>query len=91
MLLKKIFAHLGHDAVTGAAKFGSHPFRVGSAVLRTQREEIVRVVDGGLLNFRRLVVLVDDVALVIDRREVSCSSEDLLGSTGRDDNSVGDG
>lgn len=51
----------------------------------------MRVVDGGPLNVGRLVVLVNNVALVIDRSEIPCCSEDLFGSAGRDDNPVGMG
>src|SRR6476659_11446867 len=54
----------------GIGEIRHHLLRVGPTVLRAQGVEMVRVVDGGPLHLSRLVVLVDDVALVIDRLEV---------------------
>jgi hypothetical protein len=50
----------------------------------------MRTVDGRLLDLRRPVMLVDDVSLVVDRSEIPCRGEDLLGGAGRDDHPVRD-
>src|SRR6476620_10375053 len=45
-----------------------------------EREEPVDAVLGGLLNVGWPIVLVDDVPLVMDRREIPRCGQDLLGS-----------
>jgi len=55
--------------------------RCGHHRITTQRIEIVRLVDGGLLNLGRLIVRVDDVPLVVDRGEILCRCQDLLGAS----------
>src|SRR6202012_4055554 len=56
--------------------------RVAPAVGRRQRVEPMRLVNGGLIDVR-VVVEVDPVALVVDRREVPCGGKDLLGGACR--------
>src|ERR1700758_5835896 len=68
-----------------------HLFGVGAPIGGAKRVKVVRVVDGGLLNLRRLVVLVNDVSLVVDGRVIPCSGKDLLGRAGRDNHAVRDG
>jgi hypothetical protein len=51
----------------GSATFVAMFLGVGSAIRRSQRIEMMRTIYGGLLGPQGFVVLVDDVALVVDR------------------------
>src|ERR1700730_6023852 len=81
---------VGPRGCHGIGKVGDRLLGVGSAIGRVERIEVVRTVDGGVLNLGRIVVPVHHVAFIVDRREIACGGEDLLGGAGGDDHPVGD-
>jgi hypothetical protein len=87
LLLKKIIAQLSQDAIMGPAKFvticsSNLSDREDSASSNSARCRWRPAAP------RETFVLVDDVALIVDLREVPCGSEDLLRCAGRDDHLV---